>query len=79
MPFRQLPGAVETDGQAVAGAGASANSARQMAGQMAAGSIGRGGRIRTGGPLRPRQVRYQAALRPDSRLSLILTPIGDIT
>jgi hypothetical protein len=26
---------------------------------------GRGGRIRTGGPLRPRQVRYQAALRPD--------------
>ena len=27
---------------------------------------GRGGRIRTGGPLRPRQVRYQAALRPDS-------------
>jgi DnaJ homologue, subfamily C, member 28, conserved domain len=29
-------------------------------------SSGRGGRIRTGGPLRPRQVRYQAALRPDS-------------
>ena len=27
---------------------------------------GRGGRIRTGGPLRPRQVRYQAALRPDA-------------
>ena len=26
---------------------------------------GRGGRIRTGDPLRPRQVRYQAALRPD--------------
>ncbi len=27
--------------------------------------IGRGGGIRTHGPLRPRQVRYQAALRPD--------------
>src|SRR5579859_6746280 len=30
--------------------------------------IGRGGRIRTGGPLRPRQVRYQAALRPDATI-----------
>src|SRR5215510_3739222 len=30
---------------------------------------GRGGRIRTGGPLRPRQVRYQAALRPDLQRS----------
>src|SRR5574340_261238 len=29
-------------------------------------SIGRGGQIRTADPLRPRQVRYQAALRPDS-------------
>ena len=28
-------------------------------------SIGRGGEIRTHDPLRPRQVRYQAALRPD--------------
>jgi hypothetical protein len=28
-------------------------------------SIGRGGQIRTGDPLRPRQVRYRAALRPD--------------
>ena len=28
--------------------------------------FGRGGRIRTGDPLRPRQVRYQAALRPDT-------------
>ena len=28
---------------------------------------GRGGGIRTHGPLRPRQVRYQAALRPDSQ------------
>ena len=28
-------------------------------------SIGRGGQIRTADPLRPRQVRYQAALRPD--------------
>ena len=27
---------------------------------------GRGGAIRTPDPLRPRQVRYQAALRPDS-------------
>ena len=27
--------------------------------------FGRGGQIRTGDPLRPRQVRYQAALRPD--------------
>jgi hypothetical protein len=29
--------------------------------------IGRGGEIRTHDPLRPRQVRYQAALRPDIR------------
>jgi hypothetical protein len=29
------------------------------------GLDGRGGQIRTGDPLRPRQVRYQAALRPD--------------
>jgi hypothetical protein len=29
---------------------------------------GRGGQIRTADPLRPRQVRYQAALRPDSVL-----------
>jgi hypothetical protein len=29
------------------------------------GLIGRGGEIRTHDPLRPRQVRYQAALRPD--------------
>jgi hypothetical protein len=28
-------------------------------------SVGRGGVIRTRDPLRPRQVRYQAALRPD--------------
>src|SRR5579883_1810651 len=27
--------------------------------------VGRGERIRTSDPLRPRQVRYQAALRPD--------------
>ena len=27
--------------------------------------FGRGGEIRTPDPLRPRQVRYQAALRPD--------------
>ena len=30
------------------------------------GVIGRGDWIRTSDPLRPRQVRYQAALRPDS-------------
>src|SRR3954466_6514634 len=35
--------------------------------------IGRGGEIRTHDPLRPRQVRYQAALRPDILLLLILT------
>ena len=29
-------------------------------------TFGRGARIRTGGLLRPRQARYQAALRPDS-------------
>ncbi len=29
--------------------------------------VGRGGAIRTPDPLRPRQVRYQAALRPDKR------------
>jgi hypothetical protein len=29
---------------------------------------GRGGGIRTRDPLRPRQVRYQAALRPDRPL-----------
>ncbi len=35
-------------------------------------SIGRGGAIRTPDPLRPRQVRYQAALRPDISTFLIL-------
>jgi hypothetical protein len=34
--------------------------------------FGRGDWIRTSDPLRPRQVRYQAALRPDS-LSIITT------
>ncbi len=33
---------------------------------FARGRFGRGDRIRTYDPLRPRQVRYQAALRPDS-------------
>jgi hypothetical protein len=33
-------------------------------------SIGRGERIRTSDPLRPRQVRYQAALRPDRTASV---------
>ena len=36
-------------------------------------SIGRGGRIRTADPLRPRQVRYQAALRPDWRFISIVS------
>jgi hypothetical protein len=47
---------------------------------------GRGGQIRTGDPLRPRQVRYQAALRPDSlnyltplELSTRITRTGDPT
>ncbi len=29
-------------------------------------TYGRAGRIRTGGPLLPKQVRYQAAPRPDT-------------
>ena len=32
---------------------------------------GRGGPIRTGGPLHPMQVRYLAALRPDCSKSII--------
>ena len=32
--------------------------------------VGRGERIRTSGPLRPRQVRYQTALRPDAEFSI---------
>ena len=39
--------------------------------------IGRGGGIRTHGPLRPRQVRYQAALRPDITALLILKHFSD--
>jgi hypothetical protein len=34
--------------------------------------IGRGARIRTGGLLRPRQARYQAALRPDMKYVKII-------
>jgi hypothetical protein len=34
--------------------------------------IGRGDRIRTYDPLRPRQVRYQAALRPDNYLECLM-------
>ena len=34
---------------------------------------GRGERIRTSDPLCPRQVRYQAALRPDEAESTIMT------
>ncbi len=41
---------------------------------------GRGERIRTSDPLRPRQVRYQAALRPDrkSGLSHIILAVLDL-
>ena len=35
---------------------------------------GRGDWIRTSDPLRPRQVRYQAALRPDLKRSIIPQP-----
>jgi hypothetical protein len=34
--------------------------------------VGRGEKIRTSDPLRPRQVRYQAALRPVNQPALIL-------
>ena len=34
--------------------------------QQAQSNFGRGGGIRTPGPLVPNQMRYQAALRPDS-------------
>ena len=37
--------------------------------------IGRGGEIRTHDPLRPRQVRYQAALRPDNTCSFDSKPL----
>jgi hypothetical protein len=37
--------------------------------------FGRGGAIRTPDPLRPRQVRYQAALRPDICWSLYSRPL----
>ncbi len=40
--------------------------------QITLDSIGRGDWIRTSDPLRPRQVRYQAALRPDIGNPLIL-------
>ena len=38
--------------------------------------IGRGGGIRTHDPLLPKQMRYQAALRPDTR-KRILSPPGN--
>jgi hypothetical protein len=43
--------------------------------------FGRGDWIRTSDPLRPRQVRYQAALRPDIRIPLILlhSPVAHVT
>ena len=37
--------------------------------------VGRGGQIRTDDPLLPKQMRYQAALRPDF-LNFILDPAG---
>jgi hypothetical protein len=40
-------------------------------------SIGRGGEIRTHDPLRPRQVRYQAALRPDICCFLDFKPVSE--
>src|SRR5438309_9585674 len=36
-------------------------------------NIGRGGKIRTCDPLRPRQVRYQAALRPDNSTTCVMS------
>jgi hypothetical protein len=39
--------------------------------RIEAGFIGRGDWIRTSDPLRPRQVRYQAALRPDLKSSIV--------
>ena len=44
--------------------------------QKTPGFIGRGDWIRTSDPLRPRQVRYQAALRPDSENSLDSTAVS---
>ncbi len=38
--------------------------------------FGRGDRIRTYDPLRPRQVRYQAALRPDASILNQAPPLG---
>src|ERR1035438_7342211 len=40
--------------------------------------FGRGGEIRTHDPLRPRQVRYQAALRPDICCSFDSKPLPRI-
>jgi hypothetical protein len=37
--------------------------------------LGRGGGIRTRDPLHPMQVRYQAALRPDTESSLHVHPV----
>ena len=36
--------------------------------------IGRGGGIRTHDPLLPKQMRYQAALRPDTRKRILSSP-----
>ena len=36
--------------------------------------IGRGGGIRTHDPLLPKQMRYQAALRPDTRKRILAPP-----
>ena len=38
--------------------------------------IGRGGGIRTHDPLLPKQMRYQAALRPDTRKRILTPPVN---
>ena len=40
------------------------------------GGIGRGGGIRTHDPLLPKQMRYQAALRPDTRERILTSPVN---
>ena len=40
------------------------------------GGIGRGGGIRTHDPLLPKQMRYQAALRPDKRKRILTSPVN---
>ena len=42
------------------------------------GKNGRGEKIRTSDPLLPKQVRYQAALRPDTEDVFYITRLGDL-